>query len=64
MALETSRVMPSHAQARFTDPLARHVLTATSAHRGAGLFARELGRSLPKVRCLPPKPGDRVAVRV
>jgi L-ascorbate metabolism protein UlaG (beta-lactamase superfamily) len=60
--LGVTQVMPSHAEARFTDPLARHVLTVTSAQRGAEPFARELARSLPNVRCLTPRPGDRVAV--
>jgi L-ascorbate metabolism protein UlaG (beta-lactamase superfamily) len=54
-------VMPSHAEARFTDPLAEHVLTASS-HAGAERFRREMATRLPHVRCAVPEPGERVEV--
>ena len=51
--------MPSHAEARFTDPFAEHVLAA-SAGGGAELFRRAMARLLPAVRCELPAPGARV----
>jgi L-ascorbate metabolism protein UlaG (beta-lactamase superfamily) len=60
--LGVRQVIPSHGEARFTDPLAEHVLTVTSEAAGAVRLARELARALPNVHCAQPKPGDRVAV--
>jgi L-ascorbate metabolism protein UlaG (beta-lactamase superfamily) len=53
--------MPSHADARFTDPLAEHVLTA-SANGGSERFRSEMARLIPAVRCETPAPGAFVAV--
>jgi L-ascorbate metabolism protein UlaG (beta-lactamase superfamily) len=53
--------MPSHGEARFTDPLAEHVLTAGSSG-GVEHFRRELSRELPQARCFVPGPGERVMV--
>jgi L-ascorbate metabolism protein UlaG (beta-lactamase superfamily) len=60
--LGVTAVMPSHADARFTDPFAEHVLTATSPDAGAARFARELARSVPGARCHLPQPAERVAI--
>lgn len=54
-------VMPSHAEARFTDPFAEHVLTASS-HGGVELFQQEMATRLPHVRCAVPEPGERVEI--
>ena len=54
-------VLPSHAEARFTDALAEHVLT-TSSNAGAERFRRELERLAPHVRCPVLEPGARVEV--
>jgi L-ascorbate metabolism protein UlaG (beta-lactamase superfamily) len=54
-------VMPSHAEARFTDPFAEHVLTASS-DAGVERFRLEVARRLPGVRCHVPKPGERLVV--
>ncbi|HEX6764423.1 MAG TPA: MBL fold metallo-hydrolase [Polyangiaceae bacterium] len=54
-------VMPSHAESKFTDPFAEHVLTA-SANAGIELFRRELERLLPSVACSVLVPGERVPV--
>lgn len=54
-------VMPSHSEARFTDPLAEHVLS-TSENGGVARFRREMKRSLPDVVCQVPAPGVRVAL--
>jgi L-ascorbate metabolism protein UlaG (beta-lactamase superfamily) len=54
-------VMPSHGEARYTDPFAEHLLTASS-HAGSELFRRGMACELPGVRCDVPAPGARVAV--
>jgi len=52
-------VMPSHAEARFSDPFAGRVLASTIL--GAPeLFAGAVARALPAVRCAVPKPGELV----
>jgi L-ascorbate metabolism protein UlaG (beta-lactamase superfamily) len=53
--------MPSHAEARFTDPLAEHVIVKYAA--GArDMFAREMARLAPGAVCRVPEPGERVAL--
>jgi L-ascorbate metabolism protein UlaG (beta-lactamase superfamily) len=54
-------VMPSHTEARFTDPFVEHVLTASS-HAGVERFRREVAARLPYVRWTAPEPGERVEV--
>lgn len=54
-------VMPSHVEARYTDPLAEHVLTA-SRDAGSELFRHTMARELPGVRCDVPAPGTRIAI--
>jgi L-ascorbate metabolism protein UlaG (beta-lactamase superfamily) len=53
--------MPSHAEARFTDPLAEHVLV-THVPSPLAAFAREMKRLAPEVACDVPLPGERVAI--
>ncbi len=53
--------LPSHAEARFTDPFAEHVLT-TSSHAGAERFRRALERLAPEAHCHVLEPGARVDV--
>jgi L-ascorbate metabolism protein UlaG (beta-lactamase superfamily) len=54
-------VIPSHAEAYFSDPIAGHVLASTipgARHR----FAEVMARELPQVACVVPNPGELVAV--
>jgi L-ascorbate metabolism protein UlaG (beta-lactamase superfamily) len=60
-ALGVRGVMPSHVEARYTDPFAEHLLTA-NAHAGSALFRLTMTRELPDVRCDVPLPGARIAV--
>ena len=53
--------MPSHAEARFTDPLAERVIVKYTAD-ARDLFAREMARLAPGARCDVPVPGDRVVL--
>ena len=59
--LRAKRVIPSHAEAYFSDPFAGHVLASTI--EGAGpLFAAAMARTLPAVPCTVPAPGELLAV--
>ncbi len=54
-------VMPSHAEAYFSDPIAGHLLASTIAgarHR----FAEVMARELPQVACKVPEPGELVTL--
>ncbi len=54
-------VMPSHAEATFSDPFAKYAL-ATLVEGAAGLFARAISTALPAVTCAVPRAGELVAV--
>ena len=59
--LRARLVIPSHAEAHFSDPLAGHVLASTIT--GApGLFAAAMRRALPATACKVPEPGELVAI--
>lgn len=54
-------VIPSHAEAYFSDPIAGHLLASTipnARHR----FAEVMTKELPQVACVVPDPGELVAV--
>jgi L-ascorbate metabolism protein UlaG (beta-lactamase superfamily) len=59
--LKSKLVIPSHAEAVFSDPLVAHVLASTIA-RAPSLFAEAMARALPEVRCVVPEAGQRVTV--
>jgi L-ascorbate metabolism protein UlaG (beta-lactamase superfamily) len=59
--LKSKLVLPSHAEAVFSDPLAAHLLASTVA-RARFVFAEQMGRALPGVRCVVPATGELVAV--
>ena len=59
--LKSRLVLPSHAEAVFSDPLVAGFLASTVAHART-LFADAMGRALPGVRCIVPEPGERVTV--
>jgi len=54
-------VMPSHAEAEFTDPLVKYALASTIAEAPAR-FAVAIQRALPEVRCHVPLPGEILAL--
>jgi L-ascorbate metabolism protein UlaG (beta-lactamase superfamily) len=59
--LKVETVIPSHAEAELSDPIAEHVLASTVA--GARfLFAEEMARSLARVRCVVPRAGELVSL--
>jgi L-ascorbate metabolism protein UlaG (beta-lactamase superfamily) len=59
--LRVKAVMPSHAEAHFSDPLVKKALATTVA--GANdLFARTVAASLPGVACHQPAPGELVTI--
>jgi L-ascorbate metabolism protein UlaG (beta-lactamase superfamily) len=58
-ALKSRLVIPSHAEAVFSDPIAGHLLASTVA-RARFVFAEAMGRALPGVRCVVPGPGELV----
>lgn len=60
--LGVSRVIPSHAEARFFDPLVKHVLATTIVEPGRK-FAELVTRTLPTVTCTVPQPGEWVPVK-
>jgi L-ascorbate metabolism protein UlaG (beta-lactamase superfamily) len=60
--LGVSRVIPSHAEARFFDPLVKHLLTTTVSEPGRK-FSELVARTLPKVTCTLPQPGEWVPVK-
>ena len=57
--LKSALVIPSHAEAVFSDPLVAHLLASTVAGAPA-VFAAAMGRELPKIRCVVPQAGQRV----
>jgi L-ascorbate metabolism protein UlaG (beta-lactamase superfamily) len=59
--LKSRLVLPSHAEAVFSDPLVAHVLASTVA-RARFLFGEQMARALPGVRCVVPVPGELVAI--
>jgi L-ascorbate metabolism protein UlaG (beta-lactamase superfamily) len=60
-ALASKLVIPSHAEAVFSDPLVSHFLAST-VERARFLFGEAMGRELPGVRCVVPQPGELVPV--
>jgi L-ascorbate metabolism protein UlaG (beta-lactamase superfamily) len=59
--LRSRLVLPSHAEAVFSDPLAARLLAST-VDRARLVFGEQMGRALPGVRCVVPAPGELVAV--
>ncbi len=59
--LGSKLVLPSHAEAVFSDPLVAHVLASTVA-RARFVFGEQMARALPGVRCVVPGPGELVAI--
>jgi L-ascorbate metabolism protein UlaG (beta-lactamase superfamily) len=59
--LKSRLVVPSHAEAVFSDPLVSHFLAST-VDRARFLFGEAMGRALPGVRCVVPAAGELVAV--
>jgi L-ascorbate metabolism protein UlaG (beta-lactamase superfamily) len=59
--LRAPLVVPTHADARFSDPLAGHVLAST-IDGAAAAFAASVARSLPHVRCVVPSAGELIRV--
>lgn len=59
--LKSRLVMPSHAEAIFSDPLVRAGLASTIANAGR-LFGDAMAKALPSVRCVVPAPGERVLI--
>lgn len=57
--LKSKVVMPTHAEAYFSDLLARHVLASTVPHAKES-FASLVARDLPGVRCVVPAAGERI----
>lgn len=56
-------VMPSHAEAVFFDPLAKHVLTENIGG-AAGMFAEMMRGAAPATRVVLPESGELVVVAV
>lgn len=61
--LKSKLVLPSHAEAVFSDPLAAHVF-ASMVPRARFVFGEQMARELPQVRCVVPTPGELVPVRI
>jgi L-ascorbate metabolism protein UlaG (beta-lactamase superfamily) len=59
--LRSKLVLPSHAEAVFSDPLAGHLLASTVA-RARFLFGEQMAQALPGVRCVVPVAGELVAI--
>lgn len=57
--LKSKLVLPSHAEAVFSDPVAAHLLASTVA-RARFVFAEAMARALPDARCVVPQPGELV----
>lgn len=57
--LRVKKVMPSHAEAYFTDPIAAHVLAST-VPEARSKFADLMRRELPDVACVVPAPAELV----
>ena len=61
--LKSKLVLPSHAEAVFSDPVAEHFLAST-VPRARFVFGERMARELPGVRCVVPRPGELVPVRI
>jgi L-ascorbate metabolism protein UlaG (beta-lactamase superfamily) len=61
--LKSKLVVPSHAEAVFSDPLAAYVLAST-VPRARFVLGERMARALPDVRCVVPQPGELVPVRI
>ncbi len=59
--LGSKLVMPSHAEAFFSDPLAGHLL-ASMVPQARRRFAEAMAKALPGVACRVPEPGELVTV--
>jgi L-ascorbate metabolism protein UlaG (beta-lactamase superfamily) len=59
--LKVKTVIPSHAEAEFSDPIAEHILASTVA-RARFVFGEEAARSLSGVRCVVPQAGELVSL--
>ena len=59
--LRSKLVIPSHAEAVFSDPIVSHFLASTVA-RARFVFGDAMGRALPGARCVVPLPGELVPV--
>lgn len=59
--LGSKLVMPSHAEAFFSDPLAAHLLASMVPHAGRR-FAEAMAKALPGVACRVPAPGELIAL--
>ena len=59
--LKSRIVVPTHAEAVFSDPLVANVLASTVA-RARFLFGEAMGRALPGVRCVVPEAGELIAL--
>ncbi len=59
--LKSRLVVPTHAEAVFSDPLVANVLASTVA-RARFLFGEAMGRALPGVRCVVPEAGELIAI--
>lgn len=58
--LKVKTVIPSHAEAEFSDPIAEHILASTVA--GARFVFAEEARKLPGLRCVVPQAGELVSL--
>jgi L-ascorbate metabolism protein UlaG (beta-lactamase superfamily) len=54
-------IVPSHAEAYFSDPIAGTLLASTIPHAGEEL-ATGIAKALPNVRCVVPKPAQIIAI--
>lgn len=59
--LKVKTVIPSHAEAEFSDPLVERLLAST-VPRARFRFEEEAKRSLPDVRCVVPRAGELVSL--
>lgn len=59
--LKSKLVLPSHAEAVFSDPIASHLLAST-VERARFVFAESMGHALPGVRCVVPAPGELISL--
>jgi L-ascorbate metabolism protein UlaG (beta-lactamase superfamily) len=59
--LKSRLVVPSHAEAIFSDPLVSNVLAST-VDRARFVFGETMGRALPGVRCVVPGAGELVTI--
>jgi L-ascorbate metabolism protein UlaG (beta-lactamase superfamily) len=59
--LKVNTVIPSHAEAEFSDPIAEHILAST-VPRARFVFGEEAARSLAGVRCVVPQAGELVSL--